>query len=110
MSSSLNPFSATGQPSSGFVSGPQGSYARYQGAEQGVANAAAFAGSGVGGASTMETQADAGANALTAQLLATQSDANAAAQARLQNAQQQAAKSNLSSVGNLGGSILGKLF
>jgi hypothetical protein len=93
-----------GGPSSGMVSGPQQAFAQYTGAEDQVANAAAFSGMPT---STNLTQADAGARAAQAASLAQQSDANAAAQASLQNAQKAATSRNLSTIGGGLGSLLG---
>jgi hypothetical protein len=93
-----------GGPSSGGVSGPQGTYAAYTGAEDKVKAASDFSGMPI---STGVTQAGAGANAAAAALLGQQSDANAAAQAALQNAQKGATSRNLSTLGGGLGSLLG---
>lgn len=106
--SNLNPFSATGQPSSGGVSGPQQSYADYTNAQNKIANAQNFAGKGMG-PSTNETLADAGANFGEALQLSQMSDANAAATAQLQNASQRAAKQTLSGAGDAAGRFFGNL-
>jgi hypothetical protein len=95
-----------GGPSSGGVSGPQGSYAAYTGAEDKVANAQAFSGIPT---STGLTQADVGAGLQAATLLGQQSDANAAAQAAFQNAQKASTSQNLNTLGGGLGKILGGL-
>lgn len=104
----INPFSATGQPTSGGITGPQTAFAKYTGAENEIANAQAFSKPGMG-MSTGLTQADAGAGFGTAIQEAGMSDADAAAEAQLQNAQQAAAKSNVSGITKAAGGLLGGL-
>jgi hypothetical protein len=101
-----NFFGTGGGPSAGGVTGPQGTFAAYTGAENEIKNASDFSGMPI---STGVTQADAGSRALAAQSLATQSDANAAAQAAFQNAQKGATSQNLSNLGGGLGSLLGGL-
>jgi hypothetical protein len=94
-----------GGPSSGMVTGPQQAFASYTGAENMIGNAGTpFSGMPT---STGLTQADAGARVGEAMSLAQQSDANAAAQASLQNAQKGATSRNLSTLGGGLGSLLG---
>ena len=104
----INPFSATGQPSSGGITGPQqsfGDWTRHQGY---IKNAQQFGGAGMG-PSTGETYMDAGANIGAAIQEASASDAAAAAEAQLQNAQQRAAKQNVSGITGAAGSLFGGL-
>lgn len=98
-----------GGPSSGGVSGPQTSFAKWTRDEQTINNAQQFGASGMGGAATGLTQADAGANAGEALQLMGMSDADAAALASLQTAQKASQVQNLGTIGGGLGSILGGL-
>lgn len=99
---------AAGQPSSGFITPQQGAYATEAGQQQKVLNYGQQASSGVGGGpNTMTAQKNAGAEATTAALDISQSDADAAAIARQQIAGQAAAATNLSNIISGAGGLLG---
>lgn len=106
--SSSGPFGGGG-PSSGGVSPQQGAFAKWQRDQNTIQNANQFGSSGMGGASTGLTQADAGANAGEVLQLMQMSDADAASIAQVETAQKASQVTNLGNLGNLAGNIFGSL-